>query len=514
MSGGGTVLDLVREVALESDSILADGSHVLRVAADVTELRVKSGMALRALEVHGGESLRALDLAGLPEDLVLHVRGLPVLRRLVLPTGVGCRVHLELPARPSLHIEGDLRWLDACWNESWGLRELAAAWNERSPSFRPSVLRGAWIGFADQIPPDVQFAHVLDSAGSAVNLLPAKKLAVLLAEHVFVIDRSGPTPRAVPITELRDRELGVQVRSTPGPIPCSLEDTLRAVLGALMEGVSPEGHALSEFAKLGGSHPLVALESLAALPPTVDAVMLWKVRRQVADAHLNHKHLRQSLWHWEFGSDQVDRLWTADMCLWLRCRPHAAAAYSFERDVMRASSDPDHLAAVARALIDPSLAAFVRPTMARGGPALDLPGLLGWQLENGLAKGTYFRRRKDRDRWRTDHTDGQRRKGPPCEYNTGSSPENLQAIGVVLRMLVRLHQDPATHPLRELLVRWIRVRLTDGSGVELLGAMHRLGSDVALAALAALIADSQVPDKLRARAVAASLAPREGHYLS
>ena len=514
MSSTDGVLDTASEFTISNDAIGVDGSHVLCVAADVRELRVKGGMALRALEVRGGDTLHTLDLSELPEDLVLHVCGLPVVRRLVLPTGSGCYVHLMLPKQPSLHIEGDLRWIDAFWLETWGERELKASWNERSPSFRPAVLRGAWIGFADQIPPEVQFACVIDSPGRRVDLTPARKLAVLLSEHVFVIDRSGPKPRAVPIQELRDQAARALLLPAEKPVQPGVEATIRALVWRLEREETPENSEIHAFAKVGGAWPLRALEALAALPTTVDPTLLWSLRRQVADEHLSQKHLRRSVWHWDYGADQVDRVWTADMSIWLRSRPHVAAAYSFERDVMRASSDPDHLAAVARARIDPSLAELVRPTMARGGPALDLLGLLGWQLQNGLPKGTYFRRRKDRDRRLEHASQSQQSKGPPCEYSVGSSPENLHAIGVVLRMLVRLHHDPATHPLHARLVRWIQVRLTDGSGVELLGAMHRLGSDTALAALAALIAEPQVPDKLRARAVAASLAPREGNYLS
>lgn len=514
LSDTGGVLDAASECVLASERIGVDGSFQLQVPPEVCALRVTGGLTLRALEVRGGERLHTLDLSALADDLVLHVCGLPALQRLVLPTGAGCRVHVEMPSRPSLHIEGDLRWLDACWMESWGHRELNAAWNERSPSLRPSVLRGAWIGYGDQIPADVQFAHVLDAAGRSVDLSRAHKLAVLLSEHVFVIDRAGPTPRAVPIQDLRDHATQERARASVQPLKPSLEQVYVAVLSTLEAGERPADRELHEFAQIFGSHPLRAIEALAALPATVDPVLLWKLRRLLADAHLEHKHLRRTAWHWEFQTDQIDRVWTSDMRLWLRCRPHVAAAYSFERDVMRSSSDPDHLAAVARALIDPALASLVQPTMARGGPALDLLGLLGWQLENGLAKGTYFRRRKDRDRWQAGEHDRQRRKGPPCEYSTGSTPENLQAIGVVLRMLVRLHHDPATVPLRGLLVRWIRARLTDGSGVELLGAMHRLGSDAALSALAALIAEPAAPDRLRARAVTASLAPREGDYLS
>lgn len=514
LNGTAGTLDGASECALASEWIGVDGSFQLRVPPEVCALRVTGGLALRTLEVHGGERLHTLDLSALADDLVLHVCRLPALRRIVLPTGAGCRVHVELPSQPSLHLEGDLRWLDACWMESWGHRELNAAWNERSPSLRPGVLRGAWIGCADQLPADVQFAHVLDAPGRRVDLSRAPKLAVLLSEHLFVIDRSGATPRAVPIEELRDDATKARARASAQPMKPGVEQVFLGVLSVLEAGERPEDRELQDFAQACGSHPLRAMEALAALPATVDPALLWKLRRLISDAHLAHKHLRRTAWHWEFLTDQIDRVWTSDMRLWLRCRPHVAAAYSFERDVMRSSSDPDHLAAVARALIDPALATLVQPTMARGGPALDLLGLLGWQLENGLPKGTYFRRRKDRDRWQTDDHDRQRRKGPPCEYSTGSTPENLQAIGVVLRMLVRLHHDPATVPLRGLLVRWIRARLTDGSGVELLGAMHRLGSDAALSALAALIAEPAVPDKLRARAVTASLAPREGNYLS
>lgn len=84
----------------------------------------------------------------------------------------------------------------------------------------------------------------------------------------------------------------------------------------------------------------------------------------------------------------------------------------------------------------------------------------------------------------------------------------------VLRTFVRLRNQPAVQALRAPLTRWILRRMANGTGVQTLATMHRLGSNDALAALSKIVADSELPDHLRALALTASLAPRESEFLA
>jgi hypothetical protein len=85
---------------------------------------------------------------------------------------------------------------------------------------------------------------------------------------------------------------------------------------------------------------------------------------------------------------------------------------------------------------------------------------------------------------------------------------------IVLRMLVRLRRKPEVQALRGPFIAWILARMPNGSGVQTLGTMHRLGSNEALTALSKLIASDDLEAPVCSLALTASLAPRESDFLA
>jgi hypothetical protein len=495
------------EYVIARSDIGVDGSYAIDVESATDELKFAPCFALRTLEVRGGAGLRVLDLSALPEDLVVHVVDLPALERIVLPVGVGCKLHLALSATPALRIDGSVRWIDARWPGSKRDVELNAGWNTKSVALRPRVLRGAWIGAAALVPKDVQFACTLGERAKTVDLRRCAALVALVAEELFFVQRTAKDVALATPHELLLRELSSQGRL----LQSSAKSTLLAVVRALEEGQPLEGTLMVEFVRHWKNDPLPALEALAELPPEVSGAKLWQARQQLARAEEGGRRDPRSFWSWSFPSDLADRGWLADLRIWHRCLRTSEAARAFEYDVLRKVSDPDHLAAIAQACMDAQLSKEPDPGPMGSLSNIDFVSILAEQLKFGLGEGYYFRLQKESKSFEVQTVSGQHWvETDPAQTNQ----RDLSAMTIVLRMLVRLRRKPEVQALRGPFIAWILARMPNGSGVQTLGTMHRLGSNEALTALSKLIASDDLEAPVCSLALTASLAPRESDFLA
>jgi hypothetical protein len=492
---------------IASDCIDGDGTHRLDVNSSTRELAVCGSASLRTLHVQGGAELRTLDLSALPKGLVLHVSELPRLERVVLPIGPGCRLQLALGVSPRLRIDGSIGWIDARWLGEPHVTALSGNWNTRAAKLRPAVLQGAWIGPASEVPEDVQFACTLGERAESVDLSHCKALEVLLAEELYFVrreaqNRSLETPherlRSKLLAEVRERER-------------SPSSTLLAVMRALENDTELPGNLAGDFARQWSSKPVAALEALVELPSNVSCAKLWRVRLRLAHEEAGRPEDPRLSWAWELPIEQRDRGWLADLRIWRRCLRGSGAARSFEHETLRKVSDPDNLAAIALACLDPQLSLRSTPDAHAAQREVDFVSILSDQLHAGPKQGLYFRmNRKLENHW------FETRGGPTGldVHHAEVHPDDLRAMTTVLRALLRLRHVPEMFALRAPLARWIVRRLPNGTGVQTLATMHRLGSVDALAALSQILGDVTLPDYLRSLALTASLTPRESAILA
>jgi hypothetical protein len=256
--------------------------------------------------------------------------------------------------------------------------------------------------------------------------------------------------------------------------------------------------------KLGPQRSLEALAGSVALLEDARRVDFWALRMVVArsqrkkstkgskDSKDTKDTKKGASWSWEFAPDLADRGWRADLRLWQHCRSVSASARDFEA-VLRKSSDPDHIAAVADAARDPENA------------RVNYIGILGAQLKAGLTEGPYLPARPEKP--------GAARVAMREQLQAASSPHIIQALQVTLRALVRMRERPEVPLLVDQLCDWLVHRLPNGSGIQTLAAMHSLGARRAATSLATLVALPTLRSELRHEALMASLVTPRQDYL-
>ena len=355
--------------------------------------------------------------------------------------------------------------------------------------------------------------------GTQVSLRDSARVETLQVDGSwgeFFLHREGPKRLVAPgvrrfhaelVHRLRlDNSVMAEKDPTTAREPLPAERALEEAIQDLVAGSSLTTLLKQMFVqaaqKLGPQRSLEALAGSVALLEEARRVDFWALRMVVARSQRkkstkgskNTKDTKKApLWSWDFAPDLADRGWRADLRLWQHCRSVAASARDFEA-VLRKSSDPDHIAAVADAARDTENA------------KVDYLGILGAQLAAGPAEGPYMPARPEKP--------GAARVPMREQLQAASSPRIIQALQVTLRALVRMRERPEVPLLVDQLCDWLVHRLPNGSGIQILAAMHSLGARRAAMSLATLVALPTLRSELRHEALMASLVtPRQDYLL-
>ena len=357
---------------------------------------------------------------------------------------------------------------------------------------------------------DALALEALTGHGTQVSFRDSARVKILQVDGAWArlyLHREGPERLVAPgvrhfhaelVHRLRQSECVLAEKTaSPNEGPPSaeraLEETMLDMVGGAVLNAALKRKFVEAAQKLGSQRSLEALAASVALAEEARRADFWTLRMVVARAQRKKTMKKGPSWSWEFAPDLADRGWRADLRLWQHCRASSASARGFE-PVLRASSDPDHIASVADAARDPA------------NRAIDFLDILGAQLNAGLALGPYL---------------ATRRKGPVVartaeveQLFVASSPQVMQALQVTLRALVRLRDRPEAPALVDSLCAWLVHRLPNSSGIQILAAMHALGARNAAPSLAALVALPDLRAELRHEALMATLVTPKQDYLS
>lgn len=357
---------------------------------------------------------------------------------------------------------------------------------------------------------DALALEALTGNGTQVSLRDSARVKILQVDGAWArlyLHREGPERLVAPgvrhfhaelVHRLRQSQCVLAAKTaSPQEGPPSVERALEEAILDMVGGAALNATLKRKFVeasqKLGPQRSLEALAASVALIDEVRRGDFWTLRMAIARAQRKKTTKKGLSWSWEFAPDLADRGWRADLRLWQHCRGSSGSALDFEV-VLRASSDPDHIASVADAARDPA------------NRDVDFLDILGAQLHAGLALGPYLAARPKRV--------GVARRADVEQLFVAASPQVMQALQVTLRALVRLRDRPEAPALVDSLCAWLVRRLPNSSGIQILAAMHALGARSAAPSLAALVALPDLRPELRHEALMASLVTPKQDYLS
>lgn len=332
------------------------------------------------------------------------------------------------------------------------------------------------------------------------------------------------------IHRLQHRDCAVGLAQKTKRPSRSGEALLQSVIQELLQGVplSPAMKTAASTAhqKLGPQRVLEALVGVAGPNTAARLADIWSLRMMMARGHrkaAGKPNLPATAtqgppqgddsgaqqgpgWTWHFPLDLADRGWRSDLRLWAVCRGATASARDFEA-VIRRSSDPEHLAAVA----DAAREQHGQPRGAASSvPPAPWLAILEVQLDAGIAQGLYMPIPPE--------TSAKRRRGLTREaeeqLRAAASPQIVLALQGVLRAFVRLREHPDVPRLVNRLCDWIVRRIPNSSGVKVLAAMHALGAGRATAGLSSIVAHPHARPEVRHEALMAALVAPQQHHLA